>query len=225
MVVFGVDDHPSRWIERLPIHSPFNLLLSSHSTPHGPSAASSTSWGQWGDPWWLRLGLDYLVHLRAWPSAQGWVVKSGSGESTVPAHPFRPCLYIDIYPLFFFFLSLPEKPPQDAAEDNPLFSASFFLFLLVFFLILLLLFLLYYYYYYWLYAVSGLLSLHHGPRPPLANLKSSGWKVRPWEPQRRVSNFDFLFVLGKSVLVPPFSPTLFSVGIRWIQDWRSHVIE
>lgn len=125
---------------------------------------------------------------------------------------------------FFFFLSLPEKPPQDAAEDNPLFSASFFLFLLVFFLILLLLFLLYYYYYYWLHAVSGLLSLHHGPRPPLANLKSSGWKVRPWEPQRRVSNFDFLFVLGKSALVPPFSPTLFSVDIHWIDLVTPHGI-
>ena len=120
---------------------------------------------------------------------------------------FRPCLYIDIYP--FFFLSLPEKPPQDAAEDNPLFPASFFLFLLVFSPILLLLFLLYYYYYYWLYAVSSFLSPHHCPCPPLANLKSPGWKVKPWEPQWKVSNFDLPFSLGNSVLIPPFSPMFF----------------
>ena len=139
--------------------------------------------------------------------------------------PTLPPLPVYRYISSFFFLSLPEKPPQDAAEDNPLFPASFFLFLLVFFPILLLLFLLYYYYYYWLYAVSSLLSPHHCPCPPLANLKSSGWKVKPWEPQWKVSNFDLPFSLGNSVLIPPFSPTLFSVDISSIQGWRGHIIK
>lgn len=71
-------------------------------------------------------------------------MKSGSGERAAPAHPLPPCLYIDIYSVFF--LSLSEKPPQDAAEDNPSFlprsSSCFFPNSFIIILIMLLLLLL-----------------------------------------------------------------------------------
>lgn len=97
------------------------------STPHGPSATSSPSWCQWGDPWWFRLGLDHLVHHRVWLSAQGWAVKSSDGERAAPAHPSPTRLYIDKHPLSFLLCQrsrckmLPKITP---------FPASFFLFLL-----------------------------------------------------------------------------------------------
>lgn len=144
------------------------------------------------------------------------------GKSS-PSPSLPPCLYIVIYSLFFLLCQrshrkmLPKITPPLSYLLLPLSSCFFPL-------ILLLLFLLWYYYYYycyyyyWLYAVPRLLSLLHGPCPPLANLKSSGWKGRPRWLQRRVSNFDLPFSLRNSMLIPPFGPRSFSVPVSSVQS-------
>lgn len=144
----------------------------------------------------------------------GWRKVWQWGRSS-PSPSLPPCC---IYLHILFFLALSEKPPQDAAEDNPplsclllplpscFFLNSFFIILIMVLLLLLLLLLL-------VICCPQSSALLHRPCLSLANLKSSGQKVRPWWLQRKVSNFDLPFSLRNSMLISLSDPKLFSVPV------------
>lgn len=138
------------------------------STPHGSPATCPTSWCQWGDHRWLRLGLDHLMN-HSWHQPKAWWWILATGEEQSPAILPKP-----VYRYIASFCSLCQRRHRKMLPRIILFSSSSFVSLLV-----------HYYSNYIIiiiigYILPSLLPSYPGLCPPFARLKSSGLKMRPW---------------------------------------------